>query len=107
MKGLNLASEFVCYYFILLIQRETFMQLFTLQAFIHPLLARFFWSVDSPDIRPGITWSPYAYCNGTFTATRSHEFTVQNHSNLGDIVFIDFAGSGIVHLCGKKVLIRF
>lgn len=68
------------------------------QAFIHPSLARFFWSTSSTDHR-GITWSPYAYCNGTFTNTRNHEFSFREFAP-GSYIFIDFSGSGIVHLCG-------
>ena len=75
-----------------------------LQAFIHPSLARFFWSAARSD-PAAMTWSPYEYCNGTFTATSSHSFTFfPSGTNLGDFVFIDFAGSGLVHLCGKRNL---
>jgi hypothetical protein len=76
-----------------------------MQAFIHPSIARFFWSATSSDPR-GITWSPYAYCNGTFTATKIHEFTFRD-SALGDFIFIDFSGSGVVHLCGVFAILQF
>ena len=71
------------------------------QAFIHPGLARFFWSAARSD-PPSLTWSPYEYCNGTFTAESNHTFSFhKSGDDLGDFVFIDFAGSGLVHLCGK------
>ncbi len=74
---------------------------FTLfQAFIHPVLARIFWSTSSGDLG-GITWSPYAYCKGTFVADREHTFN-NNDKELGGFIFIDFAGSGLVHVCGKN-----
>ncbi len=68
------------------------------KAFIHPSLARFFWSVDSSS--RSLTWSPFAYCNGTFTTTIEHEFSYHTEARSG-FVFIDFGGSGIVHLCGE------
>ena len=71
------------------------------QAFIHPSLARFFWSAARSD-PPSLTWSPYEYCNGTFTAAENHSFSFhQSDADLEKFVFIDFAGSGLVHLCGK------
>ena len=70
------------------------------QAFIHPGLARFFWSAARSDPY-GLTLSPYEYCNGTFTAAQNHSFSFHQSDNLGEFVFIDFAGSGLVHLCGK------
>ena len=70
------------------------------QAFIHPGLARFFWSSARSDPY-GLTLSPYEYCNGTFTAAQNHSFSFHQSDNLGEFVFIDFAGSGLVHLCGK------
>ena len=76
------------------------------QAFIHPSLARFFWSSSRSNPRT-LTWSPYEYCNGTFTATRDHMFSSQPGSlNLNEYVFIDFAGSGLVHLCGEFMYIH-
>ena len=70
------------------------------QAFIHPSLARIFWSSRSD---PGpFVWSPYETCNGTFTATIDHRFTSIMREDLGvEYVFFDFAGSGLVHVCGK------
>ena len=74
---------------------------FNLQAFIHPFLARLFWSSVKPDPR-ALIWSPYEYCNGTFSATKDHSFlSYPSDTNLGEIVFIDFAGAGLVHLCGE------
>lgn len=70
------------------------------QAFIHPSLARIFWSSS---VSPGpFVWSPYETCNGTFTATFDHRFTSIESEDLGvRFVFFDFAGSGLVHVCGE------
>lgn len=71
------------------------------QALIHPVLARFFWSSANPDPHRMIM-SPYKYCNGTFVTKRDHGFSFhEEDTDLGNIVFLDFAGSGLVHLCGK------
>ena len=76
-----------------------------MQAVIHPFLARIFWSSAIPDLRGMISlMSPYRFCNGTFISTKEHEFFRQeNGTEFGELVFIDFAGSGLVHLCGKRV----
>ena len=48
-------------------------------------------------------WSPYETCNGTFTATFDHRFTSIESEDLGvKFVFFDFAGSGLVHVCGEQ-----
>ena len=75
-----------------------------MQAFIHPFLARLFWSSHSN--ANFTTWSPYDYCNGTFTANRAHTFQfLSPGEDLGEFTFIDFAGSGLVHICGTCVYI--
>ena len=72
------------------------------QAFIHPSLARFFWSAADTARSPAMTWSPYEFCNGTFTSTRAHIFSFfPDGFDFGRFVFIDFAGSGLVHVCGE------
>ncbi|XP_064390496.1 ammonium transporter 2-like isoform X2 [Halichondria panicea] len=75
-----------------------FVYSFVMTAFIHPSLARFFWSSSNPQ-QPA--WSPYAPCNGTYTADREHTFSFYTEDvELGDYIFFDFAGSGLVHVCG-------
>ena len=47
-------------------------------------------------------FSPFRFCNGTRTIEKDHR--ISNYSageDLGDFVFLDYAGSGVVHLCGK------
>ena len=76
-----------------------------MQAVIHPFLARLFWSSAIPDLRGMMRLSPYRFCNGTFISTKEHEFNIwpENDTEIGELVFFDFAGSGLVHLCGKRV----
>ena len=69
------------------------------------MLARFFWAAGDREPHFG---SPYRYCNGTYILDRNHNFdiTEESTSQLGDYIFIDFAGSGLVHLCGELILFR-
>ena len=47
-------------------------------------------------------WSPFRFCNGTLTVERDHSFTsYPPDEDLRSFVFLDFAGSGVVHLCGE------
>ena len=82
-----------------------------MQAFIHPFLARLFWStpiataVDNNTNYTINNWSPYGYCSGTYVLERNHSFIkfadiVPGH-DIFNPTFIDFAGSGLVHVCGK------
>ena len=72
---------------------------FSNQGFIHPALARFFWAAGDREPHFG---SPYRYCNGTFIVNFDHSFDItDSEDTLGKYLFIDFAGSGLVHLCGK------
>ena len=73
----------------------------SLQGFIHPFLARVFWVAGNN--RPNFG-SPYRFCNGSHILDFDHSFTFTRDSDLGSYVFIDFAGSGLVHLCGKSVV---
>lgn len=53
-------------------------------------------------------WSPFRFCNGTRTVERDHPLS--NYSadeDFTDFVFLDFAGSGVVHLCGKIQFVPF
>lgn len=49
-----------------------------------------------------LMWSPFRFCNGTQTVERDHSFTsYPPDEDLRSFVFLDFAGSGVVHLCGE------
>ena len=78
---------------------------FSNQGFIHPALARFFWAAGDREPHFG---SPYRYCNGTFIVNFDHSFDItDSQDTLGKYLFIDFAGSGLVHLCGKFLKIFY
>ena len=85
-----------------------------MQAFIHPFLARLFWStpIVTGDVNDNTTytlsnWSPYGYCSGTYVLDRNHTYIkfadVEPGHNIFYLTFIDFAGSGLVHVCGKSL----
>ena len=67
---------------------------------MHPLIARMFWGVG---IESRIGFSPFQYCNGTARASlvSQHNYDyLTADSTYPDIFFVDFAGSGVVHLLG-------
>lgn len=84
-----------------------------MQAFIHPFLARLFWStpiVNAHEVTENTTyhlsnWSPYGYCSGTYVLDKEHNYikfaAVEPAHGIFNLTFIDFAGSGLVHVCGK------
>lgn len=77
---------------------SVFVYAFLMSGFIHPALARFFWAAGDREPHFG---SPYRYCNGTFIVNFDHSFDItDSEDTLGKYLFIDFAGSGLVHLCG-------
>lgn len=70
-----------------------------MQAFIHPGLAHFFWSIRQISGVSAV-FSPYQTCNGTLTSNLNHEMTYQDHGR--HLYFYDMAGCGLVHMCGEK-----
>ena len=51
-----------------------------------------------------VMFSPFRFCNGTQIVERDHRISMYApDEDLGNFVFLDYAGSGVVHLCGKLI----